>query len=358
MADPVSLILGVVTFTTQTVQTTKALLGLVADIRDAPGNIKAIYKEVHAFYDVIFSLNIVLKDQDVQNTISSNKTLIEVVESLTEPINTCRAILGQLSVKLERLRNSHVESYDVRSRFVNVKRGLFSKNEISKLQQILEAEKLSISVALNVITMTASMRVLTLTEEDRAVSEARTMGSFNAGTVMSPFAHVTRETPTLQLSNPGPCDHSDLEKTVGDIETTYVSMNQILESLKAIVQSTQYAVMSADRLLHQKIAQTYQDLSKAGIQIQQLNSSIARYKEFKKRTTSIASSSNTRTSKFEDIDTRWNGPDKSDSAVIEVFFDCVSRFSHESDRSIDELQVNFFGSPEYRFESLPSFYPE
>lgn len=62
MADPVSLILGVVTFTTQTVHTTKALLGLVADIRDAPRNIKAIYKEVHAFYNVILSLNLVLKD--------------------------------------------------------------------------------------------------------------------------------------------------------------------------------------------------------------------------------------------------------------------------------------------------------
>lgn len=153
MADPVSLILGVVTFTTQTVQTTKALLGLVADIRDASGNIKAIYKEVHAFYNVIFSLSIVLKDQDVQNTISGNKTLIETVESLTKPINTCREILGRLSVKLERLRNSHLESYDVRSRFVSVKWGLFSKNEISKLQQTLEAEKLTISVALNVITM-------------------------------------------------------------------------------------------------------------------------------------------------------------------------------------------------------------
>ena len=153
MADPVSLVLGVVALTIQTVQSSKALLELVADIRGAPGNVKAIYKEVYAFYDVVFSLSIVLKDQDVQTAISGNKILIETVESLTKPINNCRAILRQLSVKLERLRNSCLESHDVRSSFVGVKWSLFSKNAISKLQQTLEAEKLTISVALNIITM-------------------------------------------------------------------------------------------------------------------------------------------------------------------------------------------------------------
>ena len=191
------------------------------------------------------------------------------------------------------------------------------------------------------------------------MSKARTREISDAETVISPFAHVTRGTPKLQLSSPKACDHSDLEKTVDDIEATYISMNQISESLKAIVQSTQYAVMSADRVLHRKVAQLYQDLSKAGIQIQQLRSSTARFEEFKKRMTAVASNGNTRTSKFEDLDSRQNALDKGDSAVIEVFFDCVSRFSsRDSGTSINELQVNFFGSPEYRFESLPSFYPE
>ena len=153
MADPVSLVLGVVALTFQAVQSSKALLELVADIRGAPRNIKAIYKEVYAFYNVISSLNTVLKDQDVQTTISGNKTLIETVESLTNPINNCQAILGQLSVKLERLRNSCLESHNGRSGFVSVKWSLFSKNEISKLRQTLEVEKLTVSVASNVITM-------------------------------------------------------------------------------------------------------------------------------------------------------------------------------------------------------------
>lgn len=153
MADPVSLVLGVLAFALQAVQSSKALLEILADIRGAPDNIKTIGKEVYAFYDVLSSLNIVLRDQDMQSTIRGNKTLIEIVESLATPINNCRAILGQLSVKLERLRNCSLESRDVRSSFVGVKWSFFSKNEISKLQQTLEAEKLSVSVSLNVIIM-------------------------------------------------------------------------------------------------------------------------------------------------------------------------------------------------------------
>ena len=153
MAEPVSLILGVLAFTNQAVQSSKALLELVADIRGAPAHIKAIYNEVHAFYDVILSLSIVLQDEDVQTIISGNRALMETVESLTKPINNCRVIMRQLIVKLERLRNSCLESHDVRSTFVGVKWSLFSKNEISKLQQTLEAEKRTINVSLDTINL-------------------------------------------------------------------------------------------------------------------------------------------------------------------------------------------------------------
>ena len=153
MADPVSLVLGALPLAIQAIQASKALLGFIADIRGAPGNVKAVNKEVHAFYNVLFSISIVLKDQDAQTAISGNNTLLETVETLIKPINNCRAILGQLNVKLEKLRSSCPETHNIRSSLVGVKWSLFSKNEISKLQQTLEAEKLTISVALNVITM-------------------------------------------------------------------------------------------------------------------------------------------------------------------------------------------------------------
>ena len=203
------------------------------------------------------------------------------------------------------------------------------------------------------------MRVLTLTEENRAILEAPTRENLDASTMISPSAHVSRETPLLQLSSPRIWDTSDLEKTVGGLEATYLSMNQISESLEAIVHGTQYAVISTNRVLQRKIAQVYQDLSKAGVQIQQLKSSIGQFKEIRKSITAAASSGNIRTSKFEDLESQWDGLYENNLAVVEVFFDCVSRFSsQDSGASIDKLQINFFGSPEYRFESLPSFYPE
>ena len=62
-----------------------------------------------------------------------------------------------------------------------------------------------------------------------------------------------------------------------------------------------------------------------------------------------ASNGNTRTSKFEDLYSRRNDLDKSDSAVIEIFFDCVSRFSsRDSGPPTAEIRSNFFGSPGYR----------
>lgn len=205
----------------------------------------------------------------------------------------------------------------------------------------------------------ASTRVLTTTDEKCVILETPTRGNLDSSIIMSPLAHISHKTSLLQLSPPKQYNHSGLESTVDDLEATYVSMNQISESLEAIVHGTQCAVMSADRLLHGKIAHVYQDLSKAGIQIQQLKSSIVQFKELRKSVKAAASSGNVRTSKYEDLESQWDGLHKSNSAIVEVFFDCVSRFSsHSPGPSIDELQVNFFGSPEYRFESLPSFYPE
>lgn len=60
----------------------------------------------------------------MQIIISDDKTLLEAVKSLTEPINNCRAVLEQISVKLEKLRNSCLESYiDHMVHHVNLVRG-------------------------------------------------------------------------------------------------------------------------------------------------------------------------------------------------------------------------------------------
>ena len=200
------------------------------------------------------------------------------------------------------------------------------------------------------------MRVLNLAEVNHVTSGPPDEGNTDANMAISASVRGIKQ---LRISKPRLCNYSDLENIVDEIEITYRSMNQISKSLEAILQNTRYAVMSDDCLLHQKVAQVYQDLGKAGNQMQQLKSSTARFKEFQKRITTAASNGDTRNSKFRDLGSKWNSSDESDSAVIEVFFDCFSRFySRDTNTSIDELWEIFIGSPEYRFELLPSFYPK
>ena len=61
--------------------------------------IKAVRKEVHAFYNVVLSLNSVLKDEDVRNLDRDSGRLDQANQQ-------CEVILRQLIVKLERLCNT------------------------------------------------------------------------------------------------------------------------------------------------------------------------------------------------------------------------------------------------------------
>ena len=135
-------------------------------------------------------------------------------------------------------------------------------------------------------------------------------------------------------------------------------MNQVSKFLRAMFEDTQCSIMSPERLLHRTVAQVFRDLSKADIQIQQLQSSMARIERNKDTMTLGASNAITRSSKLGNLDSRQKETKEDDSALIEIF-GCVSRLSsYDTGSSIDALQARFFGSPDYRFESLPSFYPE
>ena len=80
MAEPVCVVLGVLAFAIQVVQSSKTLPELVVDMGGEPGYTRAIHQEANALYDVALSQNNVLQDEDVQTSICGNKTLIETVE--------------------------------------------------------------------------------------------------------------------------------------------------------------------------------------------------------------------------------------------------------------------------------------
>ena len=56
MADPLSLIAGVISVATVAVQSAKALSKLIDDIKGAPREIQAVAHDIHAFRSIVSSL--------------------------------------------------------------------------------------------------------------------------------------------------------------------------------------------------------------------------------------------------------------------------------------------------------------
>jgi hypothetical protein len=149
----------------------------------------------------------------------------------------------------------------------------------------------------------------------------------------------------------------DLERTVDGIAATWMSIKQISDTLRSVVQRTQDIFMSEDRSLHQYLARIYRDLGQTGSQIQQLSGAIDRFRNLEKGRVTVASQCGGNAVRHPASYSKWDAAEASDRSAIQVFFDCVSRFSSDaSSSSIDSLNMSFVGSLERRFQSeVPSF---
>jgi hypothetical protein len=117
--------------------------------------------------------------------------------------------------------------------------------------------------------------------------------------------------------------------------------------------------MSEDPSLRRHPAQIYQELGEQRMDLSQIRLLIEPPKEPKHRP--IVESSNGMNLFSDPINHTLDQAiaKDNDSTPIDMFFDCVSRFSEENSPStIDRLRAKFSGSPDYHFESRPSFYPE
>ena len=56
MTDPFSIIAGVVGVTAGAVKASQVLFQLVDDVRNAPQEVSAISRDAHAFYSIVYSL--------------------------------------------------------------------------------------------------------------------------------------------------------------------------------------------------------------------------------------------------------------------------------------------------------------
>ena len=61
MADPLSIVAGVVGIATAAVQSSKTLFDLIKDIRGAPAEVKAISRDVYVFASIVLTMSATVK---------------------------------------------------------------------------------------------------------------------------------------------------------------------------------------------------------------------------------------------------------------------------------------------------------
>jgi hypothetical protein len=163
----------------------------------------------------------------------------------------------------------------------------------------------------------------------------------------------------VQPSHRASHDYSLLERAPGTEETSTIPRREILASLTSFVRETQQSFMTEDPSLHRHLAQIYRELGEQRMRMRQLQLAIEQPSEPNNQPMMASNCGMTVPEEPPNTVLNRDNDEDGDSAAVDIFFDCVSRFStNNSSSSINRLYANFSGSPDYRFESAPSFYPE
>ena len=151
MADPLSIIAGVAGVATAAVQASKGLYDLVDGIKDAADEIETISRDSHAFYSIVFSLQVELQDEDVRNVIAGDEGLTTMVGNLQRPLSNCSTILGQILVKIK----GHVKPIKGGHRMSksDLTWPLYKKGDVTKLVTQLTSTKATLVAGLDALCM-------------------------------------------------------------------------------------------------------------------------------------------------------------------------------------------------------------
>lgn len=152
MADPLSIIAGVAGIATAALQSSKALFELINDIQGCSEEIKAVSRDVHAFYSIKYALNAILKEEAVRDAIGGDQAIIEMIRNLSGPLSNCQAVLGELMLKVQTQLGADSDGKRSRMSSANLKWGMFTKGEVRTLQSRLEATKATLNSALDALT--------------------------------------------------------------------------------------------------------------------------------------------------------------------------------------------------------------
>ncbi|KAK0515444.1 hypothetical protein JMJ35_001478 [Cladonia borealis] len=222
MADPFSSIGSFLGILSSLLTISQAVIEIVDDVRNASHEIRCLSRDIHAFFSLIRSLDISLREQDVRDIVASDEAILYQIHSLEESLRNCRDVLTKLMVKHEEFKKKG----DCMG-FRKLRWAIFTKGEVRSLQLPLEIMKSTLNGALNAVTMFVSIRVLAM------IRSSATSATRNSG-------------------------------------------EQILDSISSLVYQTHLSIVSDDRELCQQVARIYRRLGERRELVQQLRTTIAR----------------------------------------------------------------------------------
>lgn len=148
MADPFSPIGCFLGILSSLQAISQAVIQIVDDVRNASLDIRCLSRDIHAFFSLIRSLDIALREQDVRSIVESNEAILYQIHGLEESLRNCRDVLTKLMVKHEEFRKKN----DCMG-FRKLRWAIFTKGEVRSLQSPLETMKSTLNSALNAVNM-------------------------------------------------------------------------------------------------------------------------------------------------------------------------------------------------------------
>ena len=147
MAEIIASIAGIAT---AAIVTSKKLYELVDDVKEGPEEIGHIARDAHAFYSIVFSLQLALKEEDIRSIVRDDAAILQMIQNLQRPLTNCETVLGKIRAKIERHLKPHPRGFRMSS--IDLKWGLITKSEIKDLLRKLEATKSTLDNALAAVT--------------------------------------------------------------------------------------------------------------------------------------------------------------------------------------------------------------
>ncbi|KAL8930145.1 MAG: hypothetical protein Q9208_000762 [Pyrenodesmia sp. 3 TL-2023] len=322
MADPISIIAGVISIATVVVQSSKALSKLIDNVKETPQEIRAVARDVHAFRSIL-SLKIALEETDVKNAVSRDTALVEMIGNLSHPLTNCEGALQSLMTKIQRGFDAS-EASTFRKSAQSLKWAMFAKTEIKDVRSRLEATKSTLNTALETITMLSSVRTM---------AAAQTTGRTNPSTDINlTIGFLTHETTNRDLG---------LEQSPNRIlesEDGSPGLRQRLQQLQGPLLGNARESTALEALpIVRYLAEMSLELSSHSAQIQQLKAALERSRQ---------------TPDEESVQSEV-------ATTIDVFFDCASSLPDgECNTPLEQVERAFIGSPNPYFETSSNFYPE